>query len=94
VGDELHSVDELAAIVAEAKKSGKGMRGDVLRVSGMPLTFLVETGSNSMPALIAGPMRIKRYFSRDRMATPDGPIVFLLRRAAVTRVFSEPPLAR
>ena len=37
VSDHLNSMDELASVVAEGKKSGKGMRGDVLRVSGMPL---------------------------------------------------------
>src|SRR5882724_10640383 len=39
VGDHLSSIDELAGMVAEAKKSGKGMRGEVLRVGGMPLTY-------------------------------------------------------
>src|SRR5713226_959993 len=39
VGDHLSSMDELAGMVAEAKKSGKGMRGEVLCVGGMPLTY-------------------------------------------------------
>jgi predicted amidohydrolase YtcJ len=39
VGDHLNSMDELVKVAADGKKSGKGMRGDVLRVSGMPLTY-------------------------------------------------------
>ena len=39
VGDHLNSLDELVKVAADGKKSGKGMRGDVLRVSGMPLTY-------------------------------------------------------
>jgi predicted amidohydrolase YtcJ len=38
-GDQLNSMDDLVSLAANAKKSGKGMRGDVLRVSGMPLTY-------------------------------------------------------
>src|SRR5713226_8811430 len=37
VGDHLNSMDELVSVASDAKKSGKGMRGDVLRVGGMPL---------------------------------------------------------
>jgi len=33
------SIDELVKFAEEARKSGKGMRGDVLRMSGMPLEF-------------------------------------------------------
>ena len=39
VGDQLQSMDQLLAIIQDGKKSGKGMRGDVLRVSGMPLSY-------------------------------------------------------
>ena len=38
-GEKIRTVDELAAVVAEAKHSGRGMRGDVLDVSGLPLAF-------------------------------------------------------
>jgi predicted amidohydrolase YtcJ len=37
VGEDLKSLDELAAFVAEAKKSGRGMRGDILEILGLPL---------------------------------------------------------
>jgi predicted amidohydrolase YtcJ len=39
LGDQLDSMDELARIAADAKKSGKGMRGDVLYIGGMPLPY-------------------------------------------------------
>jgi predicted amidohydrolase YtcJ len=38
-GEDIKTVDELAAFAAEAKKSGRGMRGDILDVSGLPLAF-------------------------------------------------------
>ena len=43
VGDKVHSMEDLVAFVAEAKKSGKGMRGNVLAISGMPLAFWSRT---------------------------------------------------
>jgi predicted amidohydrolase YtcJ len=43
VGDQVHSIEDLAAFVAEAKKSGKGMRGNVLAISGLPLAFWSKT---------------------------------------------------
>ncbi len=38
LGDQLDSMDDLLKVAADAKKSGKGMRGDVLYVGGMPIT--------------------------------------------------------
>ena len=35
LGDQLDSIDELVRVAADAKKSGKGMRGDVLCVGGI-----------------------------------------------------------
>lgn len=37
VGDRVNSINELAAFVAEAVKSRKGMRGDILMITGIPL---------------------------------------------------------
>jgi predicted amidohydrolase YtcJ len=37
VGEELKSLDELLTFAAEAKKSGRGMRGDILEILGLPL---------------------------------------------------------
>ena len=39
IGENVSSVDELVAFTAEAKKSGRGMQGDILTVSGIPLAF-------------------------------------------------------
>lgn len=39
IGENLSSVDELVAFVADAKKSGRGMQGDILIVNGIPLAF-------------------------------------------------------
>jgi predicted amidohydrolase YtcJ len=43
VGDKVQSIDDLVAFVADARKSGKGMRGNVLSISGMPLAFWSKT---------------------------------------------------
>lgn len=39
IGENVSSVDELVAFAAEAKKTGRGMQGDILSVSGIPLAF-------------------------------------------------------
>ncbi|MEO8659422.1 MAG: amidohydrolase [Bryobacteraceae bacterium] len=39
IGEEASSVEELAAFAAEAEKNGRGMEGDILAVSGLPLAF-------------------------------------------------------
>ena len=43
VGDKVQSIEDLVTFVAEAKKGGKGMRGNVLSISGMPLPFWSKT---------------------------------------------------
>ena len=43
VNDQVQSIDELASFAADAKKTGKGMRGDVLFIGGMPLVFWSKT---------------------------------------------------
>ena len=43
VTDKVSTMPELVAFVGGAKKSGKGMRGDVLSVSGLPLAFWSKT---------------------------------------------------
>lgn len=37
--EKVQSLDQLAPFVAEAKKTGRGMRGDILEILGMPLEF-------------------------------------------------------
>jgi predicted amidohydrolase YtcJ len=39
IGEDVSSIDELVAFAADAKKSGRGMEGDILTVSGIPLAF-------------------------------------------------------
>ena len=39
IGENARSVAELVAFAEEAKKSGRGMQGDILTVSGIPLAF-------------------------------------------------------
>jgi predicted amidohydrolase YtcJ len=39
IGEDASTVDELAKFAVEAKKSGRGMRGDILEVGGLPLAF-------------------------------------------------------
>lgn len=39
VGEDVGSVTELEAFAADAKRTGRGMRGDILVVSGIPLAF-------------------------------------------------------
>src|SRR5208337_4090007 len=39
IGENASSIDELVAFAADAKKSGRGMEGDILTVSGLPLAF-------------------------------------------------------
>jgi len=43
VGDKVQSIEDLVTFVAEAKKGGKGMRGNVLSISGMPLALWSKT---------------------------------------------------
>ncbi len=43
VGERVQSIDELVAFAADARRTGKGMRGDVLYISGMPLIFWSKT---------------------------------------------------
>ncbi len=37
--EKVHTLNELAPFVDEAKKTGKGMRGDILEILGLPLEF-------------------------------------------------------
>jgi predicted amidohydrolase YtcJ len=39
ITDKVDSLDQLPAFVDDARKAGRGMRGDILEVSGMPLAF-------------------------------------------------------
>jgi len=43
VGDRVNSIDDLVAFVAEAAKGRKGMRGEILYISGIPLAVWSKT---------------------------------------------------
>jgi len=86
VGDHVHSIDELVSVAADAKKSGKGMRGEVLYISGMPLEFWSHTDELNarfntgdfagLPVFLAGSDGHTGWGNRD-----------LLKRAAITKDF-------
>jgi predicted amidohydrolase YtcJ len=46
--DKVRKLDELAPFVAEAKTSGRGMAGDIVQVSGLPLEFWSHTDQLNM----------------------------------------------
>ena len=64
IGDQVHTIDELVTFASDARKSGKGLRGDVLYISGMPLEFWSRTDElnarfnggefGSVPVFLAG----------------------------------------
>src|SRR5208282_419185 len=86
LGDQEPSMNELVSFAADAKKSGKGMRGDVLYVSGMPLVYWLKTNDlnarfNSgdyatLPVFLAGSDSHTGWANRA-----------LLRRAGITKEF-------
>jgi predicted amidohydrolase YtcJ len=41
--DKVDTLDQLPAFVTDAKKSGRGMRGDILEIQGLPLAFWSHT---------------------------------------------------
>ncbi len=86
VGDQVHSIDELVGFAADAKKSGKGMRGEVLYISGLPLEFWSHTAELNarfndgnfagFPMFLAGSDGHTGWGNRD-----------LLKRAGITKDF-------
>src|SRR5208282_1997245 len=86
VDNEVASMDALVGVAADAKKSGKGMRGDVLFISGMPLVYWSKTDELNarfssgayadVPVFLAGSDGHTSWANRA-----------LLRRAGVTKDF-------
>jgi len=86
VGDKVHSIDDLVAFAAEAKKNGRGMRGDALYITGLSLGFWSKTEKlnarfsagdyANQPVLLAG------YDGHTGWANRT-----MLRRAGVTKDF-------
>jgi len=86
VGDKVHTLDELVAFAAEAKRSGRGMRGRFLDITGLDTEFWSEpeqlnarfsTGAYAdLPVLLVGADTHGGWANRA-----------LLRRAGVTKDF-------
>jgi predicted amidohydrolase YtcJ len=86
VGDQELSLDELVSFAADAKKTGKGLRGDVLSISGLPSVYWLKTNElNSrfnngdyadLPVFLAGSDGHTSWANRA-----------LLRRAGITKEF-------
>jgi predicted amidohydrolase YtcJ len=86
VTGKVESIADLVAFVAEAKRSGRGMNGDILSVSGLPLAFWSKTDElnanfsaevyANQPVLLAGMDGHTGWGNRA-----------LLRRAEVTKDF-------
>ena len=86
VGEDIRTMDQLAAFTDDAKKSGRGMHGDILIVSGVPLAFWSKN------------KELNERFNAGSYA--DQPVLFegmdhhtawanraLLKRAGITREF-------
>jgi hypothetical protein len=41
--EKVESIDQLVAFASDGKKSGRGMRGDILEILGIPLEFFSHT---------------------------------------------------
>jgi predicted amidohydrolase YtcJ len=84
--DKVNSLKELPAFAAEAKKSGRGMRGDILEILGLPLEFWSH--SDVLNADFSAGAYAKRSVLLRGM---DGHTAWanraLLRRAGITRDF-------
>jgi len=73
IGENVKSVDELVAFADEAKKSGRGMKGDIVSVSGIRWPFGRRT-RNSTNGSTRVLTRISRSFWKGWMATRLGRI--------------------
>ena len=86
VSDKVQSMSELVAFVADAKKTGKGMNGDILSISGLPLAFWSKTDELNAN-FSAGTYANQPVF----LAGMDGHTAWgnraLLRRAEITKQF-------
>jgi predicted amidohydrolase YtcJ len=80
------TMDQLASVAADAKKSGRGMRGDVLTVSGIPLVYWSK--NKELNELFNSPPYTEQAVLLEGM---DGHTAWanktLLRRAGIDREF-------
>ncbi len=86
VDNEVASMDALVGVAADAKKSGKGMRGDVLFISGMPLVYWSKTDELNA-RFSSGAYADVPVFLRGSDGHTGWANRALLRRAGVTKDF-------
>ncbi len=86
VGDQLQSMDQLLTIAEDGKKSAKGMRGDVLLVSGMPLTYWSKLDELNA-RFNRGPYADQAVFLKGSDGHTGWANRVLLRRAGITKDF-------
>lgn len=86
VNGKVQSIDELVNVVIDARKSGKGMRGDVVYVSGMPLEFWSKTDELNARFSAGDFASVPVYLGGSDGHTGWGNRV-LLRRAGITKHF-------
>jgi len=84
--EKVHSLDELAPFAAEAKKTGVGMRGDVLEILGLPLEFWSHTDVLNSD-FSAGPYKDQSVLLRGMDGHTAWANRALLQRAGITADF-------
>ncbi len=92
VSDKVQSMEDLVASVAEARKSGKGMRGDILSITGMPLAFWSKTDELNAHFSSGAYAEIPVYLSGSDYHTGWANRA-LLRRVGITKDFIQHLLA-
>jgi predicted amidohydrolase YtcJ len=86
VGENVQTVEELAAFAAQAKKSGRGMRGDVLMITGVPLRFWSKNAELNA-TFNSGDYATQPVFLEGMDGHTGWSNRVLLRRAGVTKDF-------
>jgi predicted amidohydrolase YtcJ len=84
IGENVISVDELVAFAAEAKKTGRGMEGDILTVGGIPLAFWSKN-SELNERFNAGPYADQAVLLEGMDGHTAWANKVLLRRAAINK---------
>jgi predicted amidohydrolase YtcJ len=86
VADKMSSISELVAFAAEAKKNGKGMRGDLLYIGGLPLAFWSKTDELNAQ-FNSGPFANQAVYLSGMDGHTGWANRVLLQRAGVTKEF-------
>jgi predicted amidohydrolase YtcJ len=86
IGESVQTVGELADFAANAKKSGKAMRGDILFISGVPLRFWSKNAELNA-TFNTGPYADQAVFFEGMDGHTGWSNRALLRRAGITKDF-------